>query len=92
MVVKDAAEYLGFFVGPAANKYQLANVKAKWKARNCAICDTHASYHVSLFAYNVYSHSLWGFKAQLMHIADDVIKRELSTLHALCSLPFCALY
>ena len=91
IVVKDAAEYLGFFVGPSANKYQLANVKAKWKARNCAICDTHASCNVSLFAYNVYSHSLWGFKSQLMHIADDVIKLELSSLHALCSLPFCAL-
>ena len=64
---------------------------AKWKARNLAIANSNLSCMVSLFAYNTYSHSLWGFKAQLLHVPDEVLKLELNAVHSLCKFPFCAL-
>ena len=89
--VRDAAEYLGFHVGPAAGCYQLQAVSSKWIARTRAIAQVGTSNAVAMTAYNSYAHSVWGFKCQLLHVPDSILKMESPLLHSILRMPFCAL-
>jgi hypothetical protein len=81
------AEYLGFMLGPTAGSEQLAKVKLKWMSRCNAIHNAGTSMAVNILAYNVYAHSCWGYKCQLMHLGDDIFKEEKRIVSSILKIP-----
>jgi hypothetical protein len=86
--IAPAAKYLGFMLGPKAGATQLDLVTQKWKHRSFAICDVGQSLAVNMMAYNMYSVSLWGYKAQLIHLPDCIFEIEKSIVHMMAKIPF----
>ena len=43
---------------------------------------------VNAVGYNVFAHSLWGYKTQLMHLPDSVFDLEKSLVYMMLKIPF----
>jgi hypothetical protein len=74
--VQPAAYYLGFALGPKAADLQLSKTLKKWLMRVNALHACGLSMAANIVGYNVYAHSLCGYKAQLVHFPASLFMLE----------------
>ncbi len=81
--VKDAAKYLGFFLGPAAGKHQWIAPIKKYMDRATAINASQAAVSLCSYSYNVRALPTLTYIAQLAFLPDGFAQIERTSLQTI---------